>query len=96
MIGGVAVVGLAASAHLALAPRDPAAPVAVIFAPGTPAGAAFAAVAEAGARVLKSGPFANIVVAVPDDAGFPARASAHGAWLVADANRIPGCSVATP
>jgi hypothetical protein len=93
-IAGVALIVFVVTGFLVLSPRDPRAPVAVIFAPGTSAGAAFARVAEAGGRVLRAGPFANIVIAVPDDAQFDGRARQHGAWLVADATLVPGCSVA--
>ena len=93
LIAGVALIAFVVTGFLTLSPRDPRAPVAVIFAPGTPASAAFARVAEAGGRVLRAGPFANVVIAVPDDAQFAGRARRHGAWLVADAALVPGCSV---
>lgn len=94
LIAGAALAVFVVTGFLVLSPRDPRAPVAVIFAPGTQASAAFAHVAEAGGRVLRAGPFANIVIAVPDDAQFGGRARQHGAWLVADAALVPGCSVA--
>ncbi len=93
LIAGVACLGLVVTARLALTPRDPLAPVAVIFAPWIGADFAFAAATDAGAQVLQGGAFSNIVVVRPVDAGYAARASEHGAWLVADAAALRGCGV---
>jgi hypothetical protein len=92
LISGGAVFGLAATALVALTPRDPLAPVAVVYAPWTQAGAAIGAATQAGAQLLRPGAHANIVIVKPDDAGYAARASAAGAWLVADAAALTGCA----
>ena len=94
---GVAVrVSFGAVAHIALTPRDRLAPLAVVFAPGTSAAAATALSADAGGRILRSGPSGNIVVVVADDEGFAARAYARGALLVADASTVAGCEEPAP
>jgi hypothetical protein len=93
LIAGTALLGLTVTATIALAPRDPLAPVAVIFAPWIAADIALAAAADAGAQVLQGGGFSNIVVVRPDDARYATRASERGAWLVADAATLRGCGV---
>ncbi len=93
LMAGTACVGLAVTAALALTPRDPAAAVAVVFAPWVAAGDAMAAASDAGGRILQAGRLSNIVVVLPDDAGYAARASKRGAWLVADAATLTGCVV---
>jgi hypothetical protein len=93
LIAGTALLGLTVTAVHALAPRDPLAPFAVIFAPWIGADIALAAAADAGAQVLQGGGFSNIIVVRPDDAGYAARASERGAWLVADAATLRGCGV---
>jgi hypothetical protein len=86
------LLGLTATAHLALTPRDPLAPVAVVYAPWTAAGEAISAAAQAGGQILQGGASANIVIVQPDDAGYAARVSARGAWLVADAATLTACA----
>ncbi len=93
LIAGTALLGLIVTAHHALMPRDPLAPVAVIFAPWIGADAALVAASNAGAQILQAGATSNIVVVLPNDAGYAARASAQGAWLVADAAALAGCVV---
>ena len=78
-------------AHLAVVPRDLSAPLAVVFSPGVDAATATALSADAGGRLLRSGPSANIVVVIADDEGFAARAYERGALLVADASTVAGC-----
>ena len=92
----VAVVGMAATARLALAPRDPNAAVAVVFAPWVSSGVAIASTADAGGRVLAMGRWSWVVIASPDGAGYPQRAAAHSAWLVADAATLFGCLRGAP
>lgn len=84
-------VSFAAIAHVALTPRDRTAPLAVVFSIGTSSARAMALSADAGARILRSGPSSNIVVVVPDDTEFSNRAYARGALLVADASTVEGC-----
>jgi hypothetical protein len=96
LIGVVALAAFAGVARLAIAPSDAAAPVAVIFAPGTSAADAYAAATDAGARILRSGRTSNIVIVVPDSAEFADRVKAEGAWIVADASTIDGCTEDAP
>lgn len=75
----------------ALAPRDPASGVAVIYAPWTSSEAAFNGVAAAGGRIVRSGGFPFIVIALPGSADFAARVRAAGAWLLADPVKLAAC-----
>jgi hypothetical protein len=93
LIAGTALLGLMVTATHALTPRDPLAPVAVIFAPWIGADTALAAAADAGGQVLQGGALSSIVVVRPIDAGYAARASERGAWFVADAATLRGCGV---
>lgn len=93
LIAGMAFLGFAVTAHVALMPRDPMAPVAVVFAPWIGADAALVAAATAGAQILQAGATSNIVIVLPNDAGYAARAAEQGAWLVADAATVSGCVV---
>jgi hypothetical protein len=91
LIGAAVLLSFGVVAHIALAPRDASAPLAVVFAPGTSAASATALSADAGARILRLGPSGNIVVVVANDEGFAARAYERGALLVADASTVAGC-----
>ena len=90
LIAGAVAVGFAAAGYLALAPRA-LNPVAVVFAPGTSAAQAMELSADAGARILRAGRSPNIVIAIPEGEDFSARATARGAWIVADAAGVAGC-----
>jgi hypothetical protein len=94
LIAGTAFLGLVVTASIAVTPRDPLAPVAVVFAPWIGADAAMAAATGAGAQVLQAGGSSNIIIVQPGDAGYAARVTAEGAWLVADAAAVGGCVVA--
>jgi hypothetical protein len=91
LIGAAVLVSFGVAAHISVAPRDPAAPLAVVFSPGTSAAAATALSADAGGRILRSGPSSNIVVVVAEDKDFAQRAYERGALLVADASTVAGC-----
>jgi hypothetical protein len=91
LIGGAVLLSFGVVAHIALTPRDALAPLAVVFAPGTSAATATLMSADAGGRILRSGPSANIVVVVAENEGFAERAYARGALLVADASTVSGC-----
>ena len=93
LITGTALLGLVVTAFIAVAPRDPLAPVAVVFAPWIGAAVAMAAATGAGAQVLQAGAASNIIIVQPGDAGYAARVAAQGAWLVADATAFGGCLV---
>ena len=81
LIAGTALLGLVITAFIAVTPRDPLAPVAVVFAPWIGAGVAMAAAAS------------NIIIVQPVERGYAARVAAQGAWLVADATAFGGCLV---
>lgn len=91
LIAAAAVAGLSATAALALAPRQPLAPVAVVFAPWTAPDTALATAADAGGEILRAGGAANVVVVRPGDVNYAARVKAAGAVLVADAASFAGC-----
>jgi hypothetical protein len=95
-ISGAALLVLAATAHLALTPRDALAPDAVVYAPWVAADKATGAATDAGTQILRAGAASNIAVMLPDDPGNAARASARGAWLVADAAALIGCAEPVP
>src|SRR5262249_32064683 len=91
LIATLAVGGLYAVARVGLAPRDPSAGVAVVFAPWTKSDAAFARAVEPGARFVRFGAFPFIVVVVPDRPGYAARVLADGALLIADPQALVSC-----
>lgn len=79
------------TARIGLAPRDPQAGVAVVFAPWTSPQTALMRTVDAGARFVRFGGPAFITVAVADDRGYPDRALASGAWLVVDPQVLAAC-----
>lgn len=79
------------TASMALEPKHPERGVAVLFAPWTSAEDAMARTVEAGGRFVRFGGPVFVTVAVPDDAGYPARIRAAGAWLVADPQALAAC-----
>jgi hypothetical protein len=91
LIAGLAAVSLFASAGLALAPKDPASGVAVIFSPWTDAAAALARATDPGSRFVRYGGFPFIVVVVPEAPDYIARVSAEGALFVADPESLAAC-----
>ena len=91
LIGAAVLLSFGIVAHILVTPRDPFTPLAVVFSPGTSAAHATALSADAGGRILRSGPSGNIVVVVADDEGFASRAYERGALLVADASTVAGC-----
>jgi len=82
---------LAASARVALAPRDPAGGVAVVFAPWTAEGAAFVRTVAAGARFVRFGGWPFITIAMPEHGNYADRVLAAGAWFVLDPKALAAC-----
>jgi len=80
-----------AAAVTALAPRDTASGVAVVFAPWTGADAALSRSVGARARFVRFGGASFIAVVVPDDAGYQTRVLDAGAWLVLDPQALAAC-----
>lgn len=79
------------TASLALEPRHPEGGVAVLFAPWITAEDTMARSVGAGARFVRFGGPSFVTVVVPDDAGYPARIRAAGAWMVADPQAVAAC-----
>jgi hypothetical protein len=80
-----------AAAVTALAPRDPASGVAVVFAPWTGADVALSRSVAARARFVRFGGASFIVIVIPDDAGYQDRVLNAGAWLVLDPQALAAC-----
>jgi hypothetical protein len=80
-----------AAAVMALAPRDPASGVAVVFAPWTAADVALSRSVEARARFVRFGGASFIAVVIPDDADYETRVRNAGAWLVLDPQALAAC-----
>jgi hypothetical protein len=80
-----------AAARVGLAPRDPAAGVAVIFSPWTAPEATLNRAVEAGSRFVRFGGLPFIAVVIPEDASYPSRILRTGAWLVVDPNVLASC-----
>jgi hypothetical protein len=85
-----ASVGLAAASGLAPSSDHP---VAAIFPPWWTAKQSFAAAAQAGAPIVRTGAFANILVLASDQPGLAKRLYAAGAWLLLDAQALAACAV---
>ena len=79
------------AAVTALAPRDPASGVAVVFAPWTSADMALSRSVEARARFVRFGGASFIAVVIPDDGGYQTRVLNAGAWLVLDPQALAAC-----
>ena len=90
-ISGFAV----ASVVLVAAMSDPKdivdGPVGVLYPPWTTGGDALARAAAAGARLIRPGRFAFVVLVEPTSAGFARRAKADGAWMTFGATGLGGC-----
>lgn len=91
LLGLLSVAAFVATVVIALAPRDPASGVAVVFAPWTGADAALTRSVEAKARFVRFGGASFIAVVIPDDAGYQARVLNAGAWLVLDPKALAAC-----
>ncbi len=87
----VAFISFAAVAAVALAPKQGAGGVAVVFAPWTGATEAFGLAVGAGGRFIRFGAFDFIAVIEPEAADYITRARANGAWLIADPKALAAC-----
>ena len=94
MIASVSLLGFAVVAHAALAPRNPADGVAIIYAPWIGPETAFRLAVDAGARFVRYGSLSFIVVVMPDSPDFSARARAGGALMLADPAALAACFTA--
>jgi hypothetical protein len=83
-------VGLTAASGLAPSPNHP---VAAIFPPWWTAEQSFTAAAQAGAPIVRTGAFANILVLTSGSPGLSQRLHAAGAWLLLDAEALAACAV---
>lgn len=81
-------------AYAALAPRNPANGVAIIYAPWIGPEAAFRRAVDAGARFVRYGSLPFIVVVLPDSPDFSRRAQAGGALMLADPMALAACFTA--
>jgi hypothetical protein len=88
---GVAIGSLFAAASLALAPKNPASGVAVVFSPWTDAPAALARATDSGSRFVRYGQFPFIVIVVPEAPNYIAQVSAAGALFVLDPEALAAC-----
>jgi hypothetical protein len=96
LIAGFALASFCAVARIALEPRDPAAGVAVVFAPWTSQEDALARAVEAGGRFIRYGAFPFVVVVMPETADYLSRISRDGALLVADPRALAACLPTAP
>ncbi len=91
LIAAAALVGLLASAQLALKPRDPANGVALVFAPWSSAESTFRAAIDTGGRFIRFGGLPFIAVVMPETPEFSERVSTSSAWMIADPKAIAAC-----
>lgn len=91
LIAGLAAGSLFAAASLALAPKNPASGVAVVFSPWTDAPAALARATDPGSRFVRYGQFPFIVIVVPEVPDYLSRVSAAGALFVLDPEALAAC-----
>ncbi|MEW6453654.1 MAG: hypothetical protein AB1490_23625 [Pseudomonadota bacterium] len=91
LLACLSIAAFVVAAVTALAPRDPASGVAVVFAPWTGADAALSRAVEAKARFVRFGGASFIAVVIPDDADYQARVLNAGAWLVLDPQALAAC-----
>ena len=91
LIACAAIVGLVATARIGLAPRDPSAGIAVVFAPWTSPGDALARAMQPGGRLVRTGQWPFIVIVMPDAPDYATRVLADGALLVVDPRKLEAC-----
>jgi hypothetical protein len=91
IIATVSLASLLTAAYAALAARDTADAVAVIYAPWVGFDDAFRRSVGAGARFVRAGGLPFIVVVIPDDPEFDRRVRAGGAIMLADPVALAAC-----
>jgi hypothetical protein len=90
-LAAFALVSFLLVARIALAPRDPAQGVGVVFAPWTSADAAFVRAVGAGGRFVRFGALPFIVVVTPETAEYAERVGAAGALFLVDPQILAAC-----
>jgi hypothetical protein len=91
LLGSIALLTLFGAARVGLAPRDPQAGVAVIFAPWTQPDATLVRATDAGGRFVRFARLPFIAIVMPEDSAYPARMLSAGAWLVIDPKTLEAC-----
>jgi hypothetical protein len=82
--GLTAIVGLAPAANH---------PIAAVFPPWWTAQQSFTAAAQAGAPIVRTGAFTNILVLASGIPDLPHKLRSAGAWLLLDAQVLGSCGV---
>jgi hypothetical protein len=91
LLAAAAFFSFFAVAAYALAPKNEADAVAVIFAPWTGAADAVGLAVNAGGRFVRFGAFEFIAVIEPEIDDYTSRVRANGAWLVANPRALAAC-----
>ncbi len=91
LLAGLSLGGLYLAVREGLAPRDPAAGMAVVFAPWTSPEAVLARSVEAGGRFVRFGGAPFVAVVIPEHAQYAAHIASRGAWFVADPQALAAC-----
>jgi hypothetical protein len=86
-----AAVGFVAILRIGLLPSNPAAGVAVVYAPWTTADETMARAVGAGARFVRFGGFGFIAIVMPDAPDYVDRVLAGSALLVVDPQALATC-----
>jgi hypothetical protein len=91
LIAFLIAVSFVAILRVGLAPRDPAAGVAVIYTPGTAAAQTMVRSVGAGARFVRFGGFDFIAIVMPEVPDYLQRALAGSALLAVDPQVLAAC-----
>ena len=82
--------------RIGLAPHNPAAGVAIVYAPWTTADETLTWAVEAGARFVRFGGFQFIAVVVPERPDYVDQVLKNSAWLAVDPQALAACLRASP
>jgi len=77
--------------RIGLAPTNPTAGVAVVYAPWTAANVTMIQAVEAGARFVRFGGFQFIAVVIPERPDYVEQVMKSSAWLVVDPQALAAC-----
>jgi hypothetical protein len=91
LIAVLAAVSFAAILRIGLAPRNPDAGVAVIYAPWTSADQTLRRSVAAGARFVRFGGWPFIAIVMPEQPAYVSRALTGSALLAVDPEVLAGC-----
>jgi hypothetical protein len=80
-----------ATLRIGLVPNNPAAGVAVVYAPWTTAAETMARAVEAGARFVRFGGFQFIAVVIPERPDYVEQVMKGAAWLAVDPQALAAC-----